>query len=197
MCDLLFVCHFAVVVECVLHNFIHLAVFAFYRNRAVHDFRVVSVDGHAARVASFGCRCLVEMAAAVCQECLCPVCAVPFCIVVIVRVLAVVDFYHSYRRIAVLVERNVPQPVAPVGCSVHYCCWIGVGERLRLAHLERAVVHIRQHLAVDVFHLPAVDVECVEIQPVRIFVVWVSRSVAHVYLVLAVGDVFCIRACTG
>ena len=137
------------------------------------------------------------MSASVCKESLCPAASVPFCIVVIVGVLAVVDFYHSYGRIAVLVECNVPEPVSAVGSSVNDCSRVGVGKRFGLVHLERTVVNTREHLSVDVFHLFSVNVEGIEVQPVRIFVVWVSRSVAHVYLVLAVGDVFCIRACTG
>ena len=105
--------------------------------------------------------------------------------------LCVVNVCKCDDGVFVLVERNLPHPVADVVGLVDDGQRIVVGISSSLVHGKRPVVDDAQLFTVDVAQdrtIAFVDVDDVEVQPVGLFVVRMSRGVAEVDLVLAVVD---------
>ena len=101
--------------------------------------------------------------------------------------------------VLVLVESDLPYPVTDVGRLVDDGGGILAGIAVGLAHVEHAVLDYAQLLSVQVAEdrpVALVDVNHIEIEPVRHLVVGMSGGVAHVNLVLPVALVFRIGACS-
>ena len=124
----------------------------------------------------------------------------PAAVPIDVRSLGVVDVGEGHNGILVLVERNLPHPVADAVGAVDDGERIVVGIGVRLVDVEYAVGNLLEFGALDVAEdgtVAVVDVNHVEINPVGVFIVGMTGRVGQVDFVLAVALVLGIGTCAG
>ena len=118
------------------------------------------------------------------------------------RRLVIVDVGIGDDGVLIIVDDNLPQPVAHAGGVVHDGSGVGAGVAVLLVDIVHAVGDDGELVALDVAQDGAVavvdavvDINDVEVEPVGHLVVRVTGGVGEVDLVLAVALVLGIGAC--
>ena len=153
------------------------------------------IDGHSCRIAEFGGGIVVEPSATLGDEESSPGAAVEGGIVVLVVHLVLRDAGEADGWRLFLVELQAPYPVAAVGHTVNYRDGIILEIIIGPLYLEGSIVDDAEVVALDVLKATRADVEDVEIEPVGVLVVGMSRCVGDVDFVASVAGILGIGAC--
>ena len=165
----------------------------------VHIINIRRVNAHAAAVAPL---CLIpvlmEGMAGILHPSVLPRRSVPAGIPIDMRSLVVVNVRIGNDGMLLLVQGYLPHPVADVGRAVDDGSGVLVGIAVGLADVEHAIADDGKLLAVEVAQngtIAIVDVNDIEVEPVRLLVVGMTGGVAHIDFILAVALIFGVWAC--